>query len=191
MDANHNLSNATEELDRISYYIDQALYYARSSAVYKDYLIEEVDLKQSVLKTIKQLSNSFIKKDLNVNIELESNNVYSDSKWLEFIIKQILINSVQYSKDHGEITIRSKNIDNAILLEIVDNGIGVEPEDLPRVFDLGFTGSSGRVYNQATGMGLYLVKKLSESLYINVTMTSYEQTIVALRIPKSSSHFKY
>lgn len=191
MDANKNLTNASEELERISYYIDQALYYARSNAVYKDYLIEEVDLKKSVLKTIKQLSNSFIKKDLNINMELSSNTVYSDSKWLEFIIKQILINSVQYSKEHGEITIRSKNLDNAILLEIIDNGIGIKPEDIPRVFDLGFTGSSGRVYNQATGMGLYLVKKLSESLYINVSISSDEQTIVSLRIPKSTTHFKY
>ncbi len=191
MDANNNLSNATEELERISYYIDQALYYARSSAVYKDYLIEEVDLKLSVMKTIKQLSNSFIKKDINVNVELEANNVYSDSKWLEFIIKQILINAVQYSEEHGEITIRSRNVDQAIILEVVDNGIGIKPEDLPRVFEQGFTGTSGRVYNQATGMGLYLVKKLSDSLYINVSVSSKEQTIVALRIPKTNSHFKY
>lgn len=191
MNANNNLKNADEELERISYYIDQALYYARSNAVYKDYLIEEVDLKQSVMKTIKQLTNSFIKKDLNINVELESNNVYSDSKWLEFIIKQILINSIQYSEHHGEITIRSHNVDNAIILDIIDNGIGIKPEDLPRVFDQGFTGSSGRVYNQATGMGLYLVKKLSESLYINVKISSDENTIVSLQIPKSNIHFKY
>lgn len=188
---NNNTENAKEELDRIAYYIEQSLYYARSSSVYKDYLIEEINLRESITKTIKHLKNSFIKKDININLDLKANNVFSDSKWLEFIIKQVLINSIQYSNSDSKVKIQSRNIDNAIVLEIIDEGIGISESDIPRIFDLGFTGESGRVYNQATGMGLYLVKKLCESLHINVEIISDMGVKVTLIIPKSTSHFQF
>lgn len=187
---NDKYKAAQDEVDEISYYIEQALYYARSTSVYKDYLIEDVDLEASIKKTIRQLSNNFIKKDISIDLELDALSVYSDSKWLEFIIKQILINSIKYTGDHGNINIKSTVLEQAVLLEIMDNGIGIREEDLPRVFELGFTGSSGRVYNQATGMGLYLVSELSKSLHINVKIESDDGVKVSLIIPKSNLYFK-
>ena len=122
-------------------------------------------------------------------MNFNSDDIYSDTKWLEFIIKQILINSVQYSDTHSSVSIKTYNLDNSIILEIKNQGIGIKESDLPRIFEKGFTGSSGRVFNQATGMGLYLVKKLSEALYIKVSARSDHETIFTLQIPKSRSHF--
>lgn len=188
---NNNFDNVKYEVERINYYIEQSLYYARSSSVEKDYLIEEVSLEESVKSVVRQLSNNFIQKNISVDLNLKANNVFSDSKWLEFIIKQVLINSIQYSNSDSKVKIQSRNIDNAIVLEIIDEGIGISESDIPRIFDLGFTGESGRVYNQATGMGLYLVKKLCESLHINVEIISDMGVKVTLIIPKSTSHFQF
>ena len=151
---NNNFKNVKNEIERINYYIEQSLYYARSSSVEKDYLIEEVNLELSIKKVVRQLSNNFIQKNISVDLDLKANNVFSDSKWIEFIIKQILINSVQYSNNNTSVKIISRNSDNAIILEIIDEGIGIKDTDIARVFELGFTDESGRVYNQATGMGL-------------------------------------
>lgn len=190
MMGNKNDKNALDEIENVNYYIEQALYYARSTAVYKDYIIEPVQLKDVVYTTIKQLSNNFIKNDLSVEVNIDDCLVYSDSKWLNFIIKQILINSIQYSNRSGKITINAKSGPQHVSLEIIDNGVGISAEDLPRIFEVGFTGSSGRQYNQATGMGLYLVKKLSDSLNIDINARSNEATIFTLSIPRSDLHFK-
>lgn len=186
---NNNISKAKNELDRLSYYIDQALYYARSNSVEKDYIIESVNLETSCKKVIRDLSNNFIEKNIKIDFDFASDDVYSDIKWLEFIIKQILINSVQYSNPNSSVTINTYNLENSIILEIKDQGIGIKESDLPRIFEKGFTGTSGRLFNQATGMGLYLVKKLSEALYIKVSARSDEETVFTLQIPKSRNHF--
>lgn len=190
MMSNRNDDQALEEIEQVNYYIDQALYYARSTSVYKDYLIETVDLDQIVKSTIKQLSNNFIKNDLSLELQLDSQTVYSDSKWLGFIIKQILINSIQYSVKSGKVIIKAYDDKQNVKLEIIDNGIGILDADIARIFEMGFTGASGRKYNQATGMGLYLVSKLSESLNILIKVDNSELTKVTLTIPKSDMHFK-
>lgn len=190
MKSNRDDEKSLEEIDRVNYYIDQALYYARSTSVYKDYLIEEVNLDQVVKSTIKQLSNNFIKNDLSIELNIDAKTVYSDSKWLSFILKQILINSIQYSNQSGKVIINSYEDNQNIKLEVIDNGIGISKEDIARVFETGFTGASGRKYNQATGMGLYLVSKLSDSLNIKVSIQSDKLTKVTLIIPKGNLHFK-
>lgn len=187
---NNGLKESVKELERVNYYVDQALFYARSSNVDKDYLISKVNLKESLLTVIRQLKNNFIEQDINIDFDVVDTFVYSDNKWLEFIIKQILINSIQYSVKHGEINIKVVENESNVKLSIADNGIGIKETDLPRIFDLGYTGSSGRIYNQATGMGLYLVKQLSNALYIDIEAVSDELTIFTLTIPKSNTYFK-
>lgn len=187
-----NSSNkySMHEVERVNYFVDQALYYARSSNVEKDYIIEKTDLNKSVINVIKQLKSNFIERDININVNINEVYVYSDSKWLEFIIKQILINSVQYSIKHGEIDINVVESNSNIKLIISDNGIGISDQDLVRIFEQGYTGKSGRIYNQATGMGLYLVYELSKALNIGVDAYVDDKTNFTLTIPKSSTYFK-
>lgn len=190
MAENSSNKDSMHEVERVNYFVDQALYYARSSNVEKDYIIEKTDLNKSVINVIKQLKSNFIERDININVNINEVYVYSDSKWLEFIIKQILINSVQYSIKHGEIDINVVESNTNIKLIISDNGIGISDQDLVRIFEQGYTGKSGRIYNQATGMGLYLVYELSKALNISVDAYVDDKTNFTLTIPKSSTYFK-
>lgn len=186
---NNNMTQSKKELNRLSYYIDQALYYARSSAVEKDYLIEPIHLEDISKQVVRELSNLFIEKNISVDLDFKGGTVYSDSKWLSFIIKQILLNSIQYSHVSSRVVLKSYDVEHAVVLEIIDHGVGIRQEDIPRIFDKGFTGAKGRVYNQATGMGLYLVKSLADSLHIGLSVGSDDTTTFKLTFPKSSSHF--
>lgn len=174
--SNDNL-NIDEELDEINHYIDQALFYAKKSAVAKDYLIESVNLKTVINNSIKALKTAFIKKDLDVKVNLEMQTVLSDSKWLEFMLKQVLLNSIKYSDYSSEIIINSYQAHNQVIVEIIDFGIGISQSDIRRVFDLGFTGSSGRKFSEASGIGLYLTKELASALNIGVKLESNSKTI--------------
>lgn len=116
--------------------------------------------------------------------------VYTDEKWLSFMISQVLNNAIKYlDKDKKEIEIYSEVKDNQVVLVILDNGCGIRASDVPRVFDKGFTGSN-RKREYATGIGLYLVKKLSEKLDIKVSIDSkyQEYTKVSFVFPKSKFH---
>ena len=139
-----------------------------------------------ILKNKDVLLNNHIK--LNVH-DLEVL-VYTDEKWLSFMISQVLNNAIKYlDKDKKEIEIYSEVKDNQVVLVILDNGCGIRASDVPRVFDKGFTGSN-RKREYATGIGLYLVKKLSEKLDIKVSIDSkyQEYTKVSFVFPKSKFH---
>lgn len=114
--------------------------------------------------------------------------VKTDSKWLEFISKQIISNSLKYLKENPKISIYAKKGKENITLYFEDNGIGIDKKDLPRVFDKGFTGQNGRSKYNSTGMGLYLVKKLCEKLSHGVEIKSKlnEGTIVKIIFPIGS-----
>lgn len=178
-----------EELDKVEYYVMQALFYARSSAVSKDYQIKPVNLETSIRKVIKDLSSSFIKKDIKLDLSLLDKPVYTDSKWFEFILKQILINSLQYTNKGDKVEIVMVECDQSVKLDIIDSGIGIDEADLKRIFDKGFTGKSGRSYSQATGMGLYLVSELSKALSIKVVAKSKDGTTISLTFPQTDMHF--
>lgn len=185
--SNDNLA-IEEELDEINHYIDQALFYAKKSAVAKDYLIESVDLAKVINNSIKALKTAFIKKDLDVKVNLKADVVLSDSKWLEFIFKQVLINSIKYSNYSSEIIINSFHSDNKVVLEIIDFGIGISQSDIKRVFDLGFTGSSGRKFSEASGIGLYLTKELAKALNIGVKLVSDDKTVFSFIFSQSDMY---
>ncbi len=178
-----------EEIEKIESHVEQVLYYARSENVEKDYIIKQVDLKNIIQDVLRQNKKSLIKKKIKINIFLNSVLVESDSKWLEFIINQIISNSIKYSKEKGcIIDINYKLNKNNTILTIKDNGIGINSSDINKVFDKGFTGSNGRSKYSSTGIGLYLCKKLCDKLGHNLFISSKlnKETIVTIVFPNSS-----
>ena len=179
-----------EEIDKIENFIEQALFYARSSNVEKDYSIKKAKLKDMVNESIKRNKNVLIQSDININVHDLDNIVYTDSKWIIFILNQIIQNCIKYSKDiNKQIEIYSKEFNQRIELYIIDNGIGIDSSDLPRVFDKGFTGKNGRIISKkSTGIGLYLCKKLCDKLGMGIEITSKinETTCAILKFPKGT-----
>lgn len=184
------LVGLSKELEDVTNYVQQALFYARSNAVSKDYIIQPIVLRDSIRKVIKSLSLDFIRKDISVDLQLLDSVVYTDSKWFEFMLKQILSNSLQYTHHSGSVKIVMSKQNQNIKLEIIDNGIGITSQDLGRIFEQGFTGASGRSYTQATGIGLFLVKQLADALSMKVYAESDKGTTITLLFPQTDMHFK-
>lgn len=181
-----------EDLTRVEYYIEQALFYARSGSVNKDFLIKENNIEKMVNSSIRKYSKVLIKKRVKIVKENLDLNVYSDDKWIEFILGQIISNSLKYfNKEEKVLEFKCSEGDNSITLMIKDNGRGIEEKYLDKVFDKGFTGDNGRQIKEATGIGLYLCKKLSNKLHLNIEIKSIkgEYTAVYIVFPKSSQFF--
>ena len=183
--------NIEEELDSIENYVEQALFYARSSAVEKDYYIRKCNLKDIVNESIKKNKTSLIEEKVDINIHDLDNVVSTDIKWIVFILGQIIQNSVKYrnKKSLLNIEVYSEPKKDNTVLYIKDNGIGIKKEEIFRVFDKGFTGTNGRLAGKkSTGIGLYLCRNLCEKLgvSINVKSTDSVGTVVSLVFPNSS-----
>ncbi len=159
--------NIDEELDKVENYIEQALFYARSNTVEKDYYIRKVELKEIVNDSIKKNKNSLIWEKISINLHDLEIQVNTDSKWIQFILNQIIQNSIKYKKQDSnlEIEIYAKQGKENVILYIKDNGIGIKKGEITRVFEKGFTGTNGRLANKkSTGIGLYLCKNLCNKL---------------------------
>ncbi|MDZ4992430.1 sensor histidine kinase [Clostridium perfringens] len=163
-----------KEIKKIEEYIDQALYYARSTDVSKDYIVREFSLGKSVRNVIKKNSRDFINKRIAIDLEDLDYNVYSDEKWVEFIINQIINNAIKYSSQNSRVKISANKFKNSIILKVKDSGVGIPNRDLGRVFEKGFTGENGRKFTKSTGMGLYLCKNLCEKLGLGIKINSQE-----------------
>ena len=179
-----------EELDKVENYIEQALFYARSNTVEKDYYIRKVFLKEIVNESIKKNKSSLIQEKISINIHDLNIEVNTDNKWIVFILNQIIQNSVKYKKkEESAIEIYAKQGKENVILYIKDNGIGIKKGEITRVFEKGFTGTNGRLSNKkSTGIGLYLCKKLCNKLGIGIELNSVqnEGTEVELIFPKGS-----
>ena len=183
-----------EELEKIENYVEQALFYARSNTVEKDYYIKKSNLKDIVNECIKKNKNELIQNKISINmhdIEFKNNKeeitVNTDSKWIVFILNQIIQNSVKYKST--EIEIYANQAKENVTLYVKDNGMGIKKEEIKRVFEKGFTGTNGRMINKkSTGIGLYLCKKLCNRLGIAIEISSNENkgTKVQLIFPNSS-----
>ncbi len=174
-----------EELDKIEDYTQQALFYARSNTVEKDYFIKKVLLKDIVNNCIKKNKNIFIEEKISLNLNDLETYVNTDSKWIIFILNQIIQNSIKYKKQDTnlEIEIYSKIAKENVILYIEDNGIGIKKEELTRVFEKGFTGTNGRLSNKkSTGIGLYLCKKLCDKLSIGLDLNSIQNEGTQVRL---------
>ena len=180
-----------EELDKIDNYIEQALFYARSNVANQDYYIKKSNLKDIVNECIKRNKTVLISEKILINIHDLDEQLNTDSKWIVFILNQIVQNSIKYRKKdvESEIEIYSKKGKENIILYIKDNGIGIKNNELTRLFDKGFTGTNGRLLNKkSTGIGLYLCKKLCDKLGIGIEINSNENegTEAILIFPNSS-----
>ena len=179
-----------EELDKVENYIEQALFYARSNTVEKDYYIKKAILKEIVNESIKKNKSSLIQEKISINIHDLDLEVNTDNKWIVFILNQIIQNSIKYKKkEESAIEIYAKQGKENVILYIKDNGIGIKKGEITRVFEKGFTGTNGRLSSKkSTGIGLYLCKKLCNKLGIGIELNPVqnEGTEVMLIFPQSS-----
>lgn len=178
-------------LKRLEDYVDQVLYYVRSENAEKDYFIKEVDLSKVIKNVgIKNMDNLL---DNKVEFIVDKTNykVFTDSKWLEFILNQIINNSIKYKRniDNSYIKIYVKdNLDTTVLI-IEDNGIGIKSSDIRQVFDKTFTGTNGREKTTSTGMGLYIAKNLCKKLGHKIEIESKENEYTRVFITFAKNKF--
>ena len=179
-----------EELDKVENYIEQALFYARSNTVEKDYYIRKVVLKEIVNESIKKNKSSLIQEKISIDIHDLDIEVNTDNKWIVFILNQIIQNSIKYRrKENSAIEIYANQGKENVILYIKDNGIGIKQGEITRVFEKGFTGENGRIINKkSTGIGLYLCQKLCNKLGLGIELNSKRDIGTEVRIifPKSS-----
>ena len=179
-----------EELDEIENYTEQALFYARSNTVNKDYVVTKSNLKEIVNEAILKSKRALLSNKISIELNDLEKEVFTDSKWATFIINQIIQNSIKYSKkEDKKIQLYAKSNNENIILYIKDNGIGIKKGEITRVFEKGFTGENGRIINKkSTGIGLYLCKKLCEKLGLGIELNSEKDigTEVIIIFPKSS-----
>ncbi len=182
-----NYKKIQAEVNRITEYVDQVLYFSRSENAEKDYHISKVTLGSLIHPTVMDFKETLLdgKIDLRIDIDPDAE-VYTDTKWLRFILGQIISNSIKYRKTDVDsyIKIYSEQGEKSVKLFIEDNGVGIPEEDLKRVFEKSFTGKNGKTRAQSTGMGLYIVKELAGKLGHGITVESAEKewTRVCLNI---------
>ncbi len=177
----------TEELFKIEQYVEMVLYYQRLDSITSDFLFKKYDLHDIVKQALKKHSMFFISSRLSLHLEDFSHSVVTDEKWLLFVIGQIFSNAVKYTTGGG-ISIRLESDSQAAYLTIEDTGIGIRPEDLPRIFERGYTGYNGRLDKKSTGIGLYLCKKILDKLSHTIDVSSEvgKGTRVTIGFPVSS-----
>ena len=158
----------TSDLHRIEQYVEMVLTFLRLNSESTDYVIKEYDLDKIIKGAVKKFSSDFISRKLSLVYEPLNTTVITDEKWLSFVIEQVLSNALKYTPT-GSIII---TLENKKVLRIRDTGIGIAPEDLPRVFENGYTGYNGRVDKKASGIGLYLCKRICDNLGHAITARS-------------------
>lgn len=177
------------ENQKVENYVDMALYYARSEEVYKDYVIQETDLQTMAEETVLKNKHYLIQNQIQVDVQCEGQKVYTDRKWILFILNQLILNCTKYRSDkNAHIWIYTEVYQHGIRLLVKDNGAGIKKEELSRIFEKGFTGTNGRKNDRATGMGLYLCEKLCKKLGIGIDARSEygNGTTIILEFPVSS-----
>lgn len=175
---------AQAELFKISQYVDMALQYVRLDGTTRDLHLSQVSLDQVIRQVVRKYAKLFILKKIRLDFRETGLTVLSDEKWLAFLLEQLLSNALKYTPEGGQVAIFGEPRE---ILVIADTGIGIAPEDLPRVFERGFTGQNGRLDKKATGIGLYLCRRVTELLGHTLSITSAPgkgtQVRVGLRRP--------
>lgn len=183
----HNNSNIDnkflKQIKKLNNYIDQVLYYVRSNYTEEDFLIKKVSLDKLVSNVLLNNKDDILENNIELDINIKNIEVYTDSKWLEFIINQIINNCIKYKKqDNSIIRITGTSLNNKVVLSIWDNGIGIQKSDLPKVFNKSFTGNNGRGSTKSTGMGLYITKKLCDKLGHKIEIDSIKGNYTNINI---------
>ena len=180
-------SNIKEELFNqifeIDQYVDMALQYLRLESMSSDLILEEYLLVDIVRKAIKSYAKIFIYKKIKLELGEIDSKIITDEKWLLFVLKQIISNSLKYT-NAGQISI---TLEDEKILVIEDTGIGISEEDIPRIFDRGFTGYNGRMDKRSTGLGLHLCKNILDKLSHKIKISSQIGIGTIVKIDLSSS----
>lgn len=198
----------SREIGRIDAYVEQALYYARSTSVEKDYLVRSIPADELVKKAVRSRARTLIEAHMTVDMsgltekDGTSPILICDPKWMDFIVGQLIDNAVKYRADEAHdgrmpqisFAARIEGASTAqehAVLRIADNGCGISAADLPRIFERSFTGENGRSHSKATGMGLFLVRTLCQKMGLSVTVCSKEGKGTAFEIafPQERSRF--
>lgn len=161
-------SDLSSELFKIEQYVEMVLSYIRLGSNENDFVIKEYDLDNIVRQAIRKYAPLFIRKKINLDFQPTTYKVLTDEKWLVFVIEQLLSNAIKYT-NKGKISIYPLE-DKKLVIE--DTGIGISQEDIPRIFDKGFTGYNGRTDKKATGLGLYLCKNILDKLSHKISIES-------------------
>ena len=187
---NNISSKMVDQVNRLDNYVDQVLFYVRAENAEKDYLIKKTELNKVINKIALKNKDYILENNICFSVLNCEKKVLTDSKWLEFIIDQIINNSIKYKREivSSFIKIYTEENNEEIRLIIYDNGIGIDAKDLPRVFDKTYTGTNGRLKSKSTGMGLYIAKNLCEKLGHKIAIESKvnEYTKVIITFNKES-----
>lgn len=166
-----NMDSFEDELFRIEEYVSMALQYQRVSSTENDFVLEKVSVDGVIRDTIKKYAKIMIRRHIGINYSGTGQDVYTDGKWLAFILEQILSNAIKYTPQ-GFVTIETAEEKDRFFITIKDTGIGIKAEDLPRVFEKGYTGYNGHADKKATGIGLYLCRQMADKLGHTIRMES-------------------
>ena len=186
-----------EELDRAEGYVEQALFFARSEALDRDYLIRAHGLRELVGATLRDNARLLIGAHVAPRLGELDLEVFTDEKWMRFILGQVVQNSVKYARAEGaEVSFAAELLDEGasserVVLSVRDNGRGVCAADLPRVFDKGFTGEAGRSGKKSTGIGLYLVRRLCDKMGVAVEADSAAGEFFEVRFGFPTNKYHY
>ena len=186
-----NVTDMEEELFRIEEYVEMALQYQRLNSTSNDYMLKRVSLDTVIREVIHKYAKIMIRRKIRMHYEKTDAMVISDEKWLVFVLEQLVSNAVKYTPE-GEITVSVLEEPQQIWLEIRDTGIGIRSEDVPRVFEKGYTGFNGHEDKRSTGIGLYLCREVLQKLGHTIQIQSEmgEGTMVKVGFSKDVIDFR-
>ncbi|MGN0367437.1 MAG: sensor histidine kinase [Wujia sp.] len=194
--ASDDLPAQKKELDKLTQYVEQILFYSRADIPHKDYILRGCKLEEIINRTIKAQRSLLLGNHIRIQKENVDYAVITDSKWLEFIIGQIVNNAIKYLTIPGQknsetpcITFSVEDTKDVITLCIRDNGIGIMKKDLDRVFDKSFTGENGHLTAASTGMGLYICQKLCHKLGHKIEIVSEYGAYTQVRISFGKNNY--
>ena len=171
MEPTEEVGELQNQLFSVEQYVDMALQYQKIKSTTNDFSFAEIPLNKVIRENIRKYARLFIAKKLAVRYEETALRVLTDEKWISFVLGQIITNAVKYS-DKGSITISACGDECNTYLSVKDEGIGISPEDLPRVFERGYTGYNGRADKKSTGIGLFLCKSVTRMLGHKIQISS-------------------
>ena len=171
MEPTEEVGELQNQLFSVEQYVDMALQYQKIKSTTNDFSFAEIPLNKVIRENIRKYARLFIAKKLAVRYEETALRVLTDEKWISFVLGQIITNAVKYS-DKGSITISACEDERNTYLSVKDEGIGISPEDLPRVFERGYTGYNGRADKKSTGIGLFLCKSVTRMLGHKIQISS-------------------
>ncbi|KUP23326.1 sensor histidine kinase [Paenibacillus sp. DMB5] len=174
---------------RIHLLVDRQLYMTRLPALESDYVLERVSVQRLATEEVRELAPWCMEKNLAVSIEGSDATVITDRKWCRFIIRQLLTNAIKYSPTGTSLTFRTNVTEQEnVYLDLIDEGPGIQPHDLPRIFDKGFTGGNGRIHNASTGLGLYLAQTVAVKIGITLQVHSSQPQGTTMRMTFTDSN---